>query len=437
MISRLSFPICVLLIFYCTSLASATGNREWIKLVQDNDKLIIFVHGFTGHYKDTWQKFPNLISDDSSFGEFDVLVWGYPSHLFKRNPSTSRVGEFLQSELRNLEKNYQQVYLIGHSLGGLVIRSSIVHSLENGKSEELKNIGGILLFGTPNEGMPAARVIPRLVNEQIADLDSTGKFIDQLTRKWIKRVYRVSKNDNYHRNIRTAVVVGLEDRFVPKESVQSYFDNTEISSGTHISMVKPENSSHLSYRILKKFVLSKEIKNESKFNSEDINLSELISFYESRADNVRRTLKENIKYEPVSEYLKDFDELHAQHILALENGELIVAADILSQINTLSRSLEYNEFWTRHDNETPGISYKLCADAFIRGEMIRIYAGPKVAELLAVKAGALPDCKDFHLTQEQVTQGSSPVYLYGVLTPWGAYPSLRALRIQLESKSTK
>jgi hypothetical protein len=59
------------------------------------------------------------------------------------------------------------------------------------------------------------------------------------------------RHDEYNRQIPTLAVAGYTDNFVPKESVKSFFLDTAITDGDHTSMVKPENTEHLTYRIIK------------------------------------------------------------------------------------------------------------------------------------------------------------------------------------------
>lgn len=100
---------------------------------------------------------------------------------------------------------------------------------------------------------------------------------------------------------------------------------------------------------------------------------ELISILEFRAEEIRNQLAPRYKYAVVSEYLEKFNKLHDQHVSALEESNFVLAHEILASIHELSRSLESDEFWSRHAAETPDLLYSLSLDAFQRGRLICEY----------------------------------------------------------------
>jgi len=250
--------IALAFVLTCTFLSHAiyAADREWIFPKDHNSRLVIFIHGFTGDYKDTWDIFPQQLSKDERLSDFDFLLWGYPSNLFKKNPSITRVGEHLLSELQLLDMKYSDVVLIGHSMGGLVIRASIVSALSAGKANNLGRIRHVILFGVPNEGIDKADYVPSFINSQVSDMRTTSEFIIDLRNEWIQRVFGPAKEDDYHKRIPTKTVVGLEDHFVPEDSVKSFFPGYLVTDGDHVSMVKPSTVDHLSYKIVQTTLLS-------------------------------------------------------------------------------------------------------------------------------------------------------------------------------------
>jgi pimeloyl-ACP methyl ester carboxylesterase len=231
--------------------ASYSADRHFIIKNPANTSIAIFVHGFTGEYLATWGKLPELLQKDPALDAYDFLFWGYPSRFFGANEKIGTTGQHLKTEIDFLPKTYDRVILIGHSMGGLVIRSYIVQTLIDGKGNDLKSIADVILFGTPNEGLGRADAIPKIVNDQIADLGLASELIVTLRKYWVQRVASAQRHDEYNRQIPTLAVAGYTDNFVPKESVKSFFLDTAITDGDHTSMVKPENTEHLTYRIIK------------------------------------------------------------------------------------------------------------------------------------------------------------------------------------------
>ena len=107
---------------------------------RNNRKAIVFVHGFTGTCKETWNRFPDLLHTDEELSSFDVYSWSYPSGVLGKQPSVRRVGQQLKTYLANVLAEYDEIYLISHSLGGLVVQYMIIDELQNGHASELKRI---------------------------------------------------------------------------------------------------------------------------------------------------------------------------------------------------------------------------------------------------------------------------------------------------------
>jgi len=237
-------------------LPTTGGYHTFHREDKNNTHLLILVHGFTGDYTGTWGRFPDIIVDDSNLTHYDVLLWGYPSSLLKKSPNIQRIGARLKTELDHLPDRYQHIVMVGHSMGGLGVRATVVSALLNGKRVDLTKIKHILLFGTPNEGIDKADLIPTDVKKQIDDMKTTSDFIIDLRNQWLSRVYRADTLiDNYHLSIPTTAVAGLEDNFVPPQSVASFFEDCETTDGDHRGIVKPNNESHASFKILRKRML--------------------------------------------------------------------------------------------------------------------------------------------------------------------------------------
>ena len=107
--------------------------------------------------------------------------------------------------------------------------------------------------------------------------------------------------------------------------------------------------------------------------SPDICTDELISVLQLRAGNIQEQLLLHYHYAPVKKYLSKFEQLHLQHLAALEKGNLVLAHEILIAIYALSGDLEQDEFWKRHNAESPSLQYSLSPDMFQKGILICRY----------------------------------------------------------------
>ncbi len=98
-----------------------------------------------------------------------VMIYGYESGL---QDSTSFAGlDDLAGSLRLeigrlLRSGEQSLILVGHSLGGLLVKEALVQLAEsNSEVDQIRRIIGALFFGVPNNGMDIASLIP-MVNGQ-------------------------------------------------------------------------------------------------------------------------------------------------------------------------------------------------------------------------------------------------------------------------------
>lgn len=114
------------------------------------------------------------------------------------------------------------------------------------------------------------------------------------------------------------------------------------------------------------------------FTKRDID--QLVLILEDRANIIVQKLQKYYKYTNVKEYLEEFKTLHKNHIKALSDGNLIYAHELLLNIYNLSYKLESDEFWTRHDIETPAVLYNLRNDAFTKGNLICAYISGDMKE---------------------------------------------------------
>ena len=107
--------------------------------------------------------------------------------------------------------------------------------------------------------------------------------------------------------------------------------------------------------------------------SEGISTDDLIPILQLRASQIQDQLTEHYHYAAVKKYLSKFEELHLQHISALENGNLVLAHEVLKSIYDLSGELEKDEFWKKHKAERPNIRYSLSPGIFQKGRLICSY----------------------------------------------------------------
>jgi pimeloyl-ACP methyl ester carboxylesterase len=118
--------------------------------------LIVFLPGLMGNEK-TWGIIPSLIKRTPGT-DFEVATLTYSTGIF--SPSDlSRSAAVILTSLENKYAAYSPIYLVGHSLGGLVAREICRQLLvaDSSKDTLLDTVQAVITLGTPIEGAKPLR----------------------------------------------------------------------------------------------------------------------------------------------------------------------------------------------------------------------------------------------------------------------------------------
>lgn len=133
-----------------------------------NDPAIIFIHGLDGHGSQTWMfdksdektLWPKWLADDFDCSVFlvayDAALSRWIDSAMPLPDQGDSVLEMLSSEPKLKDR---PLILVGHSMGGLVIKTAIHHGLTKGveRYENIVNqIRGVVFVGTPHKGSQLA-----------------------------------------------------------------------------------------------------------------------------------------------------------------------------------------------------------------------------------------------------------------------------------------
>ncbi len=125
------------------------------------NRLIVFVHGFTGDSRETWTNtrsgefWPDLVAADETFDDADVFVFGFDSTLFGSPLSPDQLADNLRLRLtgEGIPDRYGEVVFIAHSMGGIVVRAFLLRY-----QEELFKAPLVFFFATPTTGAGIANL---------------------------------------------------------------------------------------------------------------------------------------------------------------------------------------------------------------------------------------------------------------------------------------
>ncbi len=225
------------------------------------ESAVVFVHGFTGGGVGTWGDFPTILQNDPELGRFDCFYWQYPSKLkltyavtkwfWENDPGIETLGDGLRALLNDTiaaVHDYDEIKLVAHSMGGLVVQAYVVEELRriregrlSADDSMLSKINEIVLFASPSGGLLKAR-FGGFLKKQIGDMSDIGQFVTNLRTEWTSQIDDHRQEPDPLAAFRLTVVAGMKDRFVPPESALDPFpfDEHVLVPGNHVELVKPE-----------------------------------------------------------------------------------------------------------------------------------------------------------------------------------------------------
>ncbi len=148
-------------------------------------RLIVFVHGLNGNGYRTWGNFPRYLFDDPSRDPVDVALFDYFSGLRRRifeRPRVPVVAEILTERLQELSKDYDEIFIVAHSMGGLISMDALRSYIAQRDEEAglLRVLAGAIFIATPLNGSKWAHARVRLVASEWEQLQPNSAYQQEL-----------------------------------------------------------------------------------------------------------------------------------------------------------------------------------------------------------------------------------------------------------------
>jgi len=249
----------------CLWLSVVPTSAQLFDLRNDNQKkAIIFIHGIVGSAKDNGKilstftneqhkaYWPDLMKDDEFFNGIDLFTYQYELGQDIQSLADQIVSNVFNSDQL---KSKDELFVVAHSMGGLVVRRAIVAT-----NLDPKRIKALYLFGVPMDGSAWANLVSMFADDtglrqlrfpSRSDNDR-DEFLHALRVDWINKAISIPTYCAYE----TKGYKGTK-LIVPLSSVEPLCNSALFPiQADHLGMVKPSSRKDddiggESYRVLR------------------------------------------------------------------------------------------------------------------------------------------------------------------------------------------
>jgi hypothetical protein len=119
--------------------------------------VIVFLHGFTGDYVNTWGKLSVLLDDPRTNRNYDFVFYGCKAALFGDVPTFNDEAVKLGRALDRLEENYRSITLVTHSKGSLLAMRTLLNRAKDFPTVQSYRIHRVVMFAPLTENVSLAQ----------------------------------------------------------------------------------------------------------------------------------------------------------------------------------------------------------------------------------------------------------------------------------------
>ena len=134
--------------------------------------VIVFVHGFTGGYFNTWGKPKGLLDDPRFNRNYDFVFYGVEKALYGDMAAFDQGAANLDGLLTHLGDNYKSITIVTHGKGGLLAMRTLLNRAKDFPKKQPFKIHRIVMFAPPTENFASAKhkEIGQLLREHSTDI---------------------------------------------------------------------------------------------------------------------------------------------------------------------------------------------------------------------------------------------------------------------------
>lgn len=217
--------------------------------------MIVFLHGYTGHPESTWQLFPELLRTGGlGVGvDFEIASFGYETSGVFNFRSIQTISELLLTYVDTHADTASDVFIVAHSLGGVVARDFLLRCHRDQKRRRFfSKVRQAHMIGTPQRPVwfPFSRIL--FLNKIVQQLARRSTYISDLMKTYRTEVYRdgrafdeaVPAIFNY---------VGDDDWVTPyneSHDLMRPYEPIRVVPADHVSSAKPHSQTEPIYELI-------------------------------------------------------------------------------------------------------------------------------------------------------------------------------------------
>ena len=199
-------------------------------------KAILMIHGFVGGCYD----FNNLQNELEIYKNFDVYTYTLPGHdktIVKDVKYTDWIEESTRQIEFLIENNYKEIYLIGHSMGGVIATHLAAKYKQVKKLVLVAPAFRYFYFKDGKVNIKGLNETIKSIPEMVKNMGG-NKILDRVTKTPISTIIEFTKIVNeYQRDAELITcpiltIQGLDDKVVPVESTEYVYNS--VKSKTNI-----------------------------------------------------------------------------------------------------------------------------------------------------------------------------------------------------------
>ncbi|KAJ2994689.1 hypothetical protein NUW58_g1486 [Xylaria curta] len=233
---------------------------------------IVFVHGLGGGSRKTWSKTESLnqywpkewLPKDAAFENVRIQSFGYNSDWAKSKDNCLNLHHFGKALLGHLATSPSilsfntPIILVGHSMGGLVMKKAYILARQDATYETLANrVHSMYFLATPHKGSDSARLLKNILQATALSRDYVGdlekgsaalRIINDEFRQYSREVSLWSFYETEKLNIGVLGVLIVD----PESATLGYPDEKQMPmNADHRSICKFEAPSDPNYIVLR------------------------------------------------------------------------------------------------------------------------------------------------------------------------------------------